>query len=78
MTGLGQAQNLNGEYEGEFTEVPAGGSIKATINYYAPSQPLSDYPPYRLRLPLLVGKEVDGRYVNVKKSTFMIDVNEAK
>ncbi len=78
VSGLGQAPRITGEYQAQFTEVAPGNSVKATINYYPVGGTLANYPYYRLVLPLLVGKEVDGGDVNVKTFTFMIDVNEAK
>lgn len=76
-TGLGMGYIDNGQVFGEFTDVPAGGSIKAAIQYFCPMDPLADHPPYRLTMLLLVGKNIDGRYANVKQLTFMIDVDQA-
>jgi TolB-like protein len=78
VSGLGQAQGMNDRFQGQFTEIPSGKSVKATIKYWGDGGTLGDYPPHRLELPLLVGNEVDGRFVNVKQHTFMIDVEQGK
>ncbi len=78
LTGLGQAQNINGHFEGQFTEIAPGKSVKALIKYWGQNGAADGYPPYRLVIPVLGGKEQDGRFVNVKQQTFMVDVQDSK
>lgn len=77
ISGMSRAQILGeGRFWGEFTEVLPGKSVKALFKYWSRSgESIGDYPPYRLSLEMLVGNEQDGRYVNVKKRNFIIDVN---
>lgn len=78
LTGMDYSRGYRRSDSKGFTEVPAGRSVKALITFYllqsSFAQEIGNFPPYRLTAEVFIGTEQDGRLVNVKKQTFMIDI----
>lgn len=79
VSGVGIIKDLgNGDSRGSFTEIPAKDSIVSTIELTIPyARDAGEYPPYRFQSEIFAGIEENGRYVNVKKHNFVIDVDSA-
>ena len=75
VSGLNTVYEVSRGYDGQPTEISPGQSAKATITYWAADGRIENYPPHRLILPLYIGKYIDGRFRDVKKVTFMVDID---
>ncbi len=79
MTGMSRAGLVSGSFWGNFTEIPPGTSVKCTIKYYIRwNEKAGDYRPYRLQAEVFVGREENGKQVEVKKHNVLIDVDATK